>query len=178
VIEYHERQHDEAVELFDRRQTVSGVSRGEQRRRYDECRSIEVPARERVMLVSFAAFTLGRLAADLAAAVKRGCVVNVLFETEDDSSGAYAGTQSVPFGSVAGITRWRWPSDQREFGALLHAKVLVVDGRRALVGSAKLTHRALTANLEAGALVEDRTVAEQLERHVLRLVERGIVVRE
>jgi hypothetical protein len=39
VVEYHERQHDAAVGLFDRRQMVSGVSRGEQRRRYDERRA-------------------------------------------------------------------------------------------------------------------------------------------
>ena len=38
VIEYRERQHTEAVPFFDRRQTVSGVSRGEQRRIYDQRR--------------------------------------------------------------------------------------------------------------------------------------------
>ena len=43
VIEYYERQHTEAVKLFDRRMTVSGVSRGEQRRRYDERRRTELP---------------------------------------------------------------------------------------------------------------------------------------
>lgn len=37
---------------------------------------------------------------------------------------------------------------------MLHAKILI-DGLRALVGSANLTHRALTANLEAGVLIED-----------------------
>ena len=51
VVEYHERQHDEAVELFDRRQTVSGVNRGEQRRRYDERRRIEVPAHGLTLVV-------------------------------------------------------------------------------------------------------------------------------
>jgi hypothetical protein len=44
VIEYHERQHTEAVGFFDRRLTVSGVSRGEQRRRYDERRRALLPA--------------------------------------------------------------------------------------------------------------------------------------
>ena len=51
VVAYHERQHDEAVERFDRRQTVSGVSRGEQRRRYDERRRIEVPAHGLTLVV-------------------------------------------------------------------------------------------------------------------------------
>lgn len=43
VIEYRERQHDEPVAFFDRRQTVSGVGRGEQRRIYDRRREEEIP---------------------------------------------------------------------------------------------------------------------------------------
>jgi hypothetical protein len=40
VVEYHERQHERAVRHFDKPDhlTVSGVHRGEQRRRYDERR--------------------------------------------------------------------------------------------------------------------------------------------
>jgi len=61
---------------------------------------------------------------------------------------------------------------------VLHAKVLVVDGRPALVGSAKLTHRALTANLEAGVLVEDHALAADLEDHVRDLMSAGTLVHE
>ena len=43
VVEYCERQHTEAVALFDRKQTVSGVSRGEQRHIYDERRKQILP---------------------------------------------------------------------------------------------------------------------------------------
>ena len=43
VVEYYERQHIEEVEFFNRRMTVSGVSRGEQRRIYDERRRTELP---------------------------------------------------------------------------------------------------------------------------------------
>lgn len=43
VVEFHEIQHSQAVAHFDKRQTVSGVSRGEQRRRYDELRRIVLP---------------------------------------------------------------------------------------------------------------------------------------
>lgn len=44
VVEYQERQHTEATPFFDRRQTVSGVGRGAQRRLYDERRKTEIPA--------------------------------------------------------------------------------------------------------------------------------------
>lgn len=43
VIEYYERQHTEDVRFFNRRMTVSGVSRGEQRKIYDERRKTELP---------------------------------------------------------------------------------------------------------------------------------------
>jgi hypothetical protein len=43
VVEYRERQHTEKVAFFDKRQTVSGVGRGEQRRLYDERRAQELP---------------------------------------------------------------------------------------------------------------------------------------
>jgi hypothetical protein len=51
VVEYRERQHDEAVVLFDRRTTVSGVGRGEQRRRYDQLRERLIPEHGLTLLV-------------------------------------------------------------------------------------------------------------------------------
>jgi len=67
---------------------------------------------------------------------------------------------------VTGARRWRWPTDHRSPGASLHAKLLVVDARRALVGSANLTRRALTANLEAGVLIEGPDLAAEFHAHV------------
>lgn len=43
VVEYRERQHFEATPFFDRRETVSGIGRGEQRRLYDRRREEEIP---------------------------------------------------------------------------------------------------------------------------------------
>ncbi|MGD9508273.1 MAG: hypothetical protein AB7I59_11330 [Geminicoccaceae bacterium] len=43
VIEYHERQHSQRVRWFDDRPTVSGLGRGEQRRRYDDYRRTLLP---------------------------------------------------------------------------------------------------------------------------------------
>lgn len=43
VIEYMERQHSEPVKFFDKRETVSGMSRGEQRKKYDALRQTEIP---------------------------------------------------------------------------------------------------------------------------------------
>ncbi len=145
---------------------------GEQRLTAAVLHELVASATERVLLVSYAAFTLSSLAADLAEAVSRGCRVDVVFETEQDSGGSYS-AHGTPFARVAGITRWRWPAGRRDTGALLHAKVLVIDGRRALIGSANLTPRALTANLEAGVLIADPQVAGAIETHVRGLMAAG-----
>lgn len=149
---------------------------GEQRLTAAVLHELVSDARERVLLVSFAAYALTELAADLEAAVGRGCQVDVVFETEEDSAGAYSEPRSKAFGALSGARRWRWPPDHRQPGALLHAKLLVVDGRRALVGSANLTHRALSANLEAGVLIEDAALAADLEAHIRALIGDGTLV--
>jgi len=46
VIEYREKQHTEAVTFFDKRITNSGMTRGEQRKKYDELRRTEIPKNE------------------------------------------------------------------------------------------------------------------------------------
>lgn len=148
---------------------------GEQRLTASVLHELVAGARRRVLLVSFAAHTLPSLATDLEAAVDRGCSVDVVFETETDSAGAYSGHETRPFGDVAGIRRWRWPAEQRTHGAVLHAKALIIDGERALVGSANLTKRALTANLEVGVLVQDPVVARALDDHVSGLMALGVL---
>jgi hypothetical protein len=61
VVEFAERQHTEAVPLFDRRQTVSGVTRGEQRRIYDLRRVELIPAHGlRLVVIPASAFPLRR----------------------------------------------------------------------------------------------------------------------
>lgn len=149
---------------------------GEQRLTAAVLHDLVCGAQERVLLVSFAAYTLADLAGDLDAASDRGCEVDIVFETMQDSAGAYSGPQATAFGALRGARRWRWPTDQRTPGAVLHAKLLVVDGRRALVGSANLTHRALTSNLEAGVLIEDPDLAADFEAHVRTLIARGTFV--
>ncbi|WP_276372704.1 hypothetical protein [Chryseolinea sp. H1M3-3] len=52
VIEYKERQHTEPAKFFDRRDTVSGVGRGEQRKLYDQRRRTVLPI-QGISLIEF-----------------------------------------------------------------------------------------------------------------------------
>ena len=170
-----------ATERGDRRRArpvwTGPGAKGQQRLTAGVLHQLIASAQERILLVSFAAHTLSSLAHDLQAAVTRGVEVDVLFETTEDSAGSYKSTDDAPFGAIDGIRRLRWPTEERESGALLHAKALVIDRRLALVGSANLTRRALDANLELGLTVEDVGVAGAIEDHVRRLIaDRTIVV--
>lgn len=128
-------------------------------------------ARERILLTSYSTGVVPQVAADLRDAIKRGCTVDVVFETgEDDPS--YTGP-SVPLADVEGLRRWRWPKKDRPPNAKLHAKLLVVDGRRALIGSANLSRLGHHKSLEAGVLIRDETVAAELEAHVRGLMTRN-----
>ena len=52
VIEYREKQHSEPVTLFDKRETVSGCSRGAQRKIYDQRRR-EILPEHGIRLIEF-----------------------------------------------------------------------------------------------------------------------------
>lgn len=62
-------------------------------------------------------------------------------------------------------------------GVSLHAKVAVVDERKALIGSANFTSRAQTRNIEAGALIDDPRFASGLIAHFQGLVNAGHLIR-
>ncbi|WP_407532439.1 hypothetical protein [Elizabethkingia miricola] len=51
VIEYYEKQHSEEVIFFDTRMTSSGISRREQRKKYDEFRRTEIPKNSLKLIV-------------------------------------------------------------------------------------------------------------------------------
>lgn len=57
VVEYHESQHSESTPFFDKRQTVSGVTRGEQRQIYDQRRQEVLPKHGiNVVVIPYTAF--------------------------------------------------------------------------------------------------------------------------
>lgn len=59
VVEFQEEQHSRPSPFFDRRQTVSGMVRGEQRRRYDERKRTLIPEHGlRLAVIEKSAFAL------------------------------------------------------------------------------------------------------------------------
>lgn len=59
VVEFQEEQHSQPTAFFDRRHTVSGVGRGEQRRLYDERKRTLIPEHGlRLVVIEKSEFTL------------------------------------------------------------------------------------------------------------------------
>jgi phosphatidylserine/phosphatidylglycerophosphate/cardiolipin synthase-like enzyme len=132
-------------------------------------------ATRRLIVVSFAAYKVPEVVAELKAAMARGVDVRLVLEDEVvDGAAAFA--------ELAGsASLWVWPSAQRPKlaagHASMHAKAAVADGRMAFVTSANLTGHAIAANMELGLVVDGGPVPRRLEAHLLRLMSDGVLVR-
>ena len=126
-------------------------------------------ATSEVLLVGYAVHEEPRVSVAVQAAASRGVQITFLLERSRDNPG-YRGPRA-PFASVE-ARRLCWPADQRPAGASLHAKLLVVDRRAALVGSANITGAALDVNLECGVVLHGPDAA-RLHGHIDALFEEG-----
>jgi phosphatidylserine/phosphatidylglycerophosphate/cardiolipin synthase-like enzyme len=125
-----------------------------------------------VLLVGYAVHTEPTVAAALRRAAGRNVDITLLLERHTDNE-KFSGAGAAFPGLVA--QRLSWPADERPAGASLHAKVLVVDERRALIGSANVTGAALERNLECGLLLTGGPVPGGIRNHVRHLVWRGVL---
>ena len=64
----------------------------------------------------------------------------------------------------------------RESRATMHAKVVVIDRRKAFVTSANLTARAQTQNIEIGILIDHRATALRVARYFEALAASGLIL--
>jgi cardiolipin synthase A/B len=131
-------------------------------------------ARRDILLVSYATQTEPSIGAALHAAASQGVEITILAERHDDNS-AYTAV-GTPFPGLRAI-RLRWPASQRSAGAALHAKILVIDDRIALVGSANFTSRAMDTNLECGILIRGGPQPRAIREHLTELIARGYLQR-
>lgn len=117
-----------------------------------------------LLLVSYATYPGSDVRQALHAAVDRGVAVTLLLERAADNP-HFQGLGD-PFPGLH-ARRLIWPATARPGDAAMHAKMLVVDRRIALVGSANLTGHALERNLECGVLIRGGRIPSQLVDHVL-----------
>ena len=131
-------------------------------------------ARREILIVSYATHSEPAIEAALAAAAGQGVEITILAERHADNP-VYTAT-GTPFPGLQAL-RLRWPASRRPVGAALHAKILVVDQRLALVGSANFTGRGMESNLECGILIRGGPQPGAILDHIAELRARGYLER-
>lgn len=107
-----------------------------------------------LLIASFAAHGAREVVMEIGRAVGRGVSVDLLLEESTQASTAFA---ALP----AEVRVWH-----RTTGSgVLHAKLVAADRHTALLGSANLTDRALSDNIELGVVLRDPSVVEPLVDH-------------
>lgn len=120
-------------------------------------------AKQEILLVSYATVPGENVCKAMQAAHDRGVKITLLLERTADNV-KFSGPAD-PFPGLP-ARRIHWPAERRPSAASMHAKLLVVDRRIALIGSANLTGHALERNLECGVLVRGGAVPAQLVDHI------------
>ncbi|MDT9698573.1 DISARM system phospholipase D-like protein DrmC [Streptomyces sp. P17] len=107
-----------------------------------------------LLIASFAAHGAQDVVAEIQRAVERGVQVDLLLEESTQASAAFTALPEE-------VRVWH-----RDGAAgVLHAKLIAADRHTAFLGSANLTDRALSENIELGVLLRDPRLVKPLVEH-------------
>jgi len=143
---------------------------------------IETAERD-ILLVTFAAHKIERLATTLIAALRRGARVRLVLEFGVQSQFQLSrdALNAFPVDLQEKAEIFYWPIENRELNLFgkpgkLHAKAAVVD-KQALLSSANLTDDAFVRNLELGVLFMGGDMPTKLRQHFEHLIASGTLLR-
>jgi phosphatidylserine/phosphatidylglycerophosphate/cardiolipin synthase-like enzyme len=136
-----------------------------------------------IIIVTFAAYKVPKIAAALVTAAARGVQVTLILESMEESDGKVTVSAITGLGeklaSVAAVYVWPLENRGTDSGGRhgsLHVKCAVADANAALISSANLTEYAMNLNMELGLLVKGGDVPRDLDAHLRALIQNRIVV--
>ncbi|MCQ0971338.1 cardiolipin synthase [Paracoccus sp. TK19116] len=125
-------------------------------------------ARERVTITTPYYVPDAPLDAAIRSAARRGVHVTLILPERNDSLTVTAASEGFYYGLLsAGVRLMRFRP------GLLHAKIITVDGRMAMIGSANLDRRSFELNYEVNMLVVDESFCAKLDARQHSYVERA-----
>jgi cardiolipin synthase A/B len=140
-------------------------------------------AQRDVMLVTFAAAKVYRLASVLIEAMRRNVSTQLILEFEETSEGqlSYDALRAFPEDLIKAAKIYCWPLNKRERNPAgrpgkLHAKTAIIDDT-IVVSSANLTDDAFNRNLELGVRVAGGELPKQLRAYFQELITENVLVR-
>ncbi len=175
------READQAVEIV-----WTGPRSEEVSFRHTEQAILQVlnSAQSRILLVSYAVFSIPNIQEAVVRAAKRGAKITVVVETPDKLvvQNEYSTLQALGDDVARCSTVYYWKKENRKADASgklgsLHVKCVVGDGRWLFLSSANLTKYAFSLNMELGLLVTGGNAPAQVETHFGKMINSGILVR-
>jgi cardiolipin synthase len=140
-------------------------------------------AEKDILIITFAAHKIRRLAEVLASASCRGVRVRLVLEFGDQSQYqlSHDALKAFPVDLQENAEIYYWPIEKRELNVFgkpgkLHAKAAVVD-KQAMLSSANLTDDAFLRNLELGVLFVGGDMPTKLREHFDHLIAAGTLLR-
>lgn len=112
-----------------------------------------------LLIASFAAHGALDVVEEIGRAVGRGVQVDLMLEESTQASTAFAALPEE-------VRVWH----RTDTSGVMHAKLLAADRHTAFLGSANLTDRALSDNIELGVVLRDPVTVEPLVDHFLWLL--------
>lgn len=164
--------------LFESRGTVELVWTGETTGtvpvRHTEQVLCEVirSAERRLFIMSFVAYEVESIKAELLLASERGVRIDVLMEQSESEGGRSSAKslqvmrQAVPSANLY----YRVGKDGSRPQGVVHGKCAVADGTTAFITSANLTTAAMERNMEVGVLIRGGRLPDELHSHLEALV--------
>jgi phosphatidylserine/phosphatidylglycerophosphate/cardiolipin synthase-like enzyme len=141
-------------------------------------------AQSRILLVSYAVYSIPNIQEAVVRAARRGVRITVVVETPDklDVQNEYSTLQALGDDVARCSTVYFWPKENRKVDAtgklgILHVKCVVGDGRWLFLSSANLTKYAFSLNMELGVLITGEKAPAQAETHFEKMIQSGILVR-
>ena len=135
-------------------------------------------AQERILLVSYAVYSIPNIQDAVVRAAARGVRITVIVETPSklDVENEYSTLRALGEDVAACSRLFYWPQQNRKMDdsgkyGILHVKCVVADGKQLLLSSANLTEYAFTLNMELGVLISGGRVPGQVESNFERLIE-------
>jgi len=139
-------------------------------------------AQSRILLVSYAVYSIPNIQDAIVRAVKRGVTITVIVETPNklDVQNEYSNLQALGEDVARCSTVYYWPKENRKADStgkigILHVKCAIGDGNQLFLSSANLTKYAFSLNMELGVLINGGRVPNQIERIFDRMIEAGII---
>jgi phosphatidylserine/phosphatidylglycerophosphate/cardiolipin synthase-like enzyme len=138
-------------------------------------------AQSRILLVSYAVYSIPNIQEAVVRAARRGVKITVVVETPDklDVQNEYSTLQALGDDVARCSTVYFWPKENRKadgsgkFG-ILHVKCVVGDGRWLFLSSANLTKYAFSLNMELGVLITGGQAPQRIERMFENLISDGV----